>query len=280
MSVELSDRPVFLLGCAWRSGSTLLQRALSTHPELHIWGENHGAVSALADAAHRLQRQRNAIRKSADAYAARGLDGFIANLNPPLAEAGGPAARAWLLAYYREASEALGKPRWGFKDVRYDAAVARFLLSAFPAGRVLFLVRDPVSVLASMATIHWSAGGPRAVIARWSDNTRSFRGWSDPRAMTVRYETLIASSRTEMARIAGHLGLNGADFDLGVFDKVVRGSKSRPGVGLAEVAALLLPAARRATVAAGYTDPLVDPRLALVGALKTSARALLARRRT
>lgn len=40
------DRPVFVLASAWRSGSTLVQRVLSSGPELFVWGESHGALEA------------------------------------------------------------------------------------------------------------------------------------------------------------------------------------------------------------------------------------------
>jgi len=271
-----SERPVFLLGCAWRCGSTLMQRVLSSHPELHVWGENHGVISALAQASDCLERQHLQLDTSAAVFADKGLAGFIPNLNPP-AEVARAAPRAWLLAYYHDATLALGKARWGFKDVRYDAAMARFLLATFPDGRVVFLVRNPISVLASMNGASWyrAAGGARGVMARWSQNTRTFAQWQDSRVLTVRYETLAADPGGEMQRVSQHLGLDAAGFDLRLFDKVVRGGTWTPRVGLAEAATLLRPAARRACQAAGYPDPMDDARLRPASLLASTPRSWL-----
>ena len=74
---------------------------------------------------------------------------------------------------YRRRSPAAGKPRWGFKEVRCDAGHARLLIEAFPDGCIVFLLRDPVSIIASMRgasgyeSWYEYAGGARGVLARW-----------------------------------------------------------------------------------------------------------------
>ena len=83
--VAALERPVFLFGCTWRCGSTLLQRALSSSNELFVWGENQGMSALLHEVEERLaENEERSAREWID-FRARGTDAWIACLNPPLA---------------------------------------------------------------------------------------------------------------------------------------------------------------------------------------------------
>jgi Sulfotransferase family len=176
---------------------------------------------------------------------------------------------------YRRRSPAAGKPRWGFKEVRCDAGHARLLLEAFPDGCIVFLLRDPVSIIASMRgasgyeSWYEYAGGARGVLARWARQTESFLDLADPRVLIVRYDVLVAQPATEMARIARHIEVAKEWLDLGVFDHVVRGVSGAPRIEPREVLELHRPAIRRAAARAGYPDPARDPRTALARGART-----------
>lgn len=74
------ERPVFLLASGWRTGSTLLQRLLCSHPDVHIWGENRGLCDVLEQLYRELLRHRPAASRADLDYQQKGTDGWIANL--------------------------------------------------------------------------------------------------------------------------------------------------------------------------------------------------------
>lgn len=263
------DRPVFLLASAWRSGSTLLQRVLSSGPELFVWGESHGAVERLRLLRDGLARHRGIFAASARAHAARGLDAFIANLNPD-PDRVALACRAWFEAYYAEPTRAKARRRWGFKEVRCDAGHARFLLDLFPEGRVILLVRDPVSVLASLRSVGWYRDAPAAG-EHWRRATESFLDFTDPRALLVRYERLIADPGAELERICAHLDLRVELLDRTHFGRKVRAASGPPTLELPQLIELHRPALREVAMRAGYDDPASDPRLVWSSALRATA---------
>jgi hypothetical protein len=145
------------------------------------------------------------------------------------------ASAAFLLAYYYPETRRLGYDRWGFKEVRHDARAARFLLSCFPAARVIFLVRHLADVLASNAVNDWVAtiGGVRGVASTWVRNVRSFMREKDTRILVVRYEDLVQQSASVCRKIKEHLALTG-DFDTSLLSRPVGASVVQPRLGPAE----------------------------------------------
>lgn len=111
-----------------RCGSTLVQRLLCSHPKVLIWGEHGGALRSWPDA---------------------GFDGFIANLMPPLSGLR-QEARSLLLRLWADPAVELGRPLWGFKEIRYGRGECVGLLSLFPEPRFVHLTRDPRHVLVSL----------------------------------------------------------------------------------------------------------------------------------
>ena len=58
--MQEANKPVFVLASIWRSGSTLVQRLLSSDPEIIIWGEPYGdagILPGLANSARGLLRE-------------------------------------------------------------------------------------------------------------------------------------------------------------------------------------------------------------------------------
>jgi hypothetical protein len=278
-----SERPVFLLGSAWRSGTTLLQRVLSSGPELFVWGENLGMSTDLRRMAERLATYDEMSAREWREFHTRGIAAWIACLNPP-APGAREALRAFYGAYYEPRTAELGRARWGFTEVRHGAATAAFLGALFPHARFLFILRNPVDVVASMATLSWYAaeGGAAGVAGTWRANTDSLLRWQDPRLLVVRYDTLIAEPRGESERIARHLDLDLAALDLSLFAERQRGFKARPALGLEERRELQRTELVAVATRAGY-DVLGDARLRLGAAaaesMYISARAVALRLR-
>lgn len=243
-------RPIFILACTFRSGSTFVQRLINSTGQAFIWGENVGLTEELSAAVAKLRSWREISAGQRRSLESDGTRAWIANLTPDVDEL--ESARAFLLSLYAEPTQRLGVKRWGFKEVRHDAAAAAFLLEAFPAARVILLVRDPSDVLASMATSAWyeQAGGAEAIATAWTQATASFAALDDPRALLLRLEDV--SRPDTLRRLARHLELDSARFDKALLDHPVRGSTSTPSLGDAERKALQDPALRTLSRSLGY----------------------------
>lgn len=222
--------PVFVFGCAWRCGSTLLQRYLNSTGRMFVWGENVGLVTSLGMAFDAIASWDALSAEQSAAYETQRETAWVAKLNPPLLNAATITVRAALDAYYGPATLARGLSRWGFKEVRHGEKEARLLLSAYPNARIVFLVRRFDDVLASNAATSWfdSVGGAEGVAAQWASSCHSMRDLSDPRVLVLRYEDLCASSRPATARIAAHLDVPHDCFDANVLSARVRGSPHLP----------------------------------------------------
>lgn len=227
---DVGQAPVFVFGCAWRCGSTLLQRYLNSTGEVFVWGENMGLVTSLAAAFDGVASWASLSAEQAAAHGDRGNSAWIANLNPPLRDAITATVREALGAYYAPATLERGVRRWGFKEVRYGALEADLLLRAFPDARVIFLVRDPAGVLDSMASASWfdRIGGVDGVVSQWITVCQSMQALRDPRVMTLRYEDLCGAPQRSTERLAAHLSLPVERFDARVLVTRVRGEQPPP----------------------------------------------------
>lgn len=221
--------PTFVFGCSWRCGSTLLQRIINSSGKIFIWGEHAGLISSCARAYDELITLQPLADRQAQSLAIRGEQAWVANLTPPLALLS-DAFRGMLVSYYEPPTRAKGIERWGFKEVRYDANVAKFLLSLFPEGRVLFLVRHPVDVIASNAANDWysNIGGEEAVLEQWKRSCQSFADQEDERVLCVRYEDLVSNPSSTLKDVAEHIELHQNFFSPSALKSKVRGAKNQP----------------------------------------------------
>jgi hypothetical protein len=234
------EAPVFILGCTWRCGSTLLQRLLCTVDDLLIWGENLAISSLFMDMCARLRSKEERSRIERAAFRQKG-DTWIANMRPPL-DSVDELCRQWLSGFYGPATLSFGKSRWGFKEVRHDALVADFLRHLYPAGRVVLLIRNPVDVTASMRSsmrTWYHQAGARSVLDTWCRNVASFLE-ARHRHFLIRYEDLVAKPAETLATLETELALNAGAIGRGPLDVVLRGGRRNvpPELGEEEVLAL------------------------------------------
>lgn len=217
--------PVLVLAAGQRCGSTLIQRLLSSHPDVLIWGEHAGQLRQLLAVAERLHgwtAEHGEVGRLG--YARSGHQSFMANMTPE-ASAVDDAARGFVEALFARPAAAMGRPVWGLKEVRYGLAEASALRALFPDCRVVHIVRDPRDILRSLEV--WERGGwPRSdtelAIGDWVRVGASF--W-EPEVelpswvLQVRYEDLIADPETWRVRIGEHCGLAPELLDARVFDR-------------------------------------------------------------
>ncbi len=132
----------------------------------------------------------------------------------------------------------------------------------------MFLLRNPVDVVASMSTMSWygTVGRARGVLDTWRRNSESMLRWGDERLLVVRYESLVHDPHGELERIARHVGLPTKELDPSPLTQLVRGFQGQPTLGIEERRALQRAPIRDLAERLGY-DVSSDPRMRLRSAL-------------
>lgn len=255
------DKPVFVIGCTFRCGSTFLQRLINSSGQAFIWGENVGISEELSIMVRKLDSWEEISRNQAGDLAQLGTRAWIANLNPPTRQSGRAAARAFLTTLYEDATRQLGYARWGFKEVRGGARTAEFLLDLYPEARVILLVRRPEAVLASMATSAWYAhnGGAEGILEQWCEGATGFLALRHPGTCLLRLEDFARSPESTVGRLGSHLGIEPRHFDHGLLQQQVRGSTRPPSIDPELLGACNTPVIGRLVSALGYDEAGTSP---------------------
>ncbi|TDB84585.1 sulfotransferase [Actinomadura sp. KC216] len=208
------DRPIFVFGCP-RSGTTLLQLMLHSHPRVAIPVETKFLLPAytarceFGDLEVRENRRALADWITGDRttkFHALGLDAAevadeIVAAPPTLGSALGVVLRAYARRF--------GKPRWGDKRPSYFRH-ADALLRMFPDAQFVHLIRDGRDCVASLQEMPWYGQDFHHAVCVWReaiDHGRrlSARLGSDA-YYELQYERLVADPADELARLCGFLG--------------------------------------------------------------------------
>ena len=218
------DSPIFVLGAGWRTGSTLLQRVISSAPGVLVWGEpwsEANLVPRLASTLAFLDPELGHFDGAGTVLRADhdlpGPDDWTALLSPPPARLV-EAHRALLDEAFRAPALEHGCDRWGVKEVVWDGDCLRLLQLVYPRARFVLVVRDPRTQWRSyrpMTTpypwfFRWPGEpvrGPLAFASMWDRLVRDFveaEAESEDVAL-FRYEDL--GSPAERDRLAAHVDL-------------------------------------------------------------------------
>jgi Sulfotransferase family len=201
----VSVRPVFVLSLP-RSGSTLLQRMLATHPEVATTSEPWLLLPQLY-----ALRERGAAAEYGHRTAARAIADFAASL---------PGGRDDYLAEVRRSALALyeraaGDAAWFLdKTPRYHLVVDE-IMALFPDARFVFLWRNPLAVAASMIDSfgrgHWNLDRYEVDLHGGIERLVAAHARRDPRAVALRFEDVVADPGATTRAVFELLGLDAAE---------------------------------------------------------------------
>ncbi len=208
--------PLIVIG-AGRSGTTLLMRALSAHPQMSFHGENDFLAPRLWRETvgnrswHDWERQFKSNASSSRATAPL----------PPLHRRALAALEAHAgLAAAEHVARLLGVGRacaaWGYKElwngsVSFDHPWSTYD-GVFPRAAWLHLVRDPFAFATSAA--RWNVrpltrAHLRELLVIWTAvQERSRERWETGRYSRIRYEDMVADPQGTLAPILASLGLD------------------------------------------------------------------------
>lgn len=204
--------PFFILGCP-RSGTTLLQVLLDSHPALAIppesfifdrFGPLLGTYGDLADPAR--LRALAADVLADERIRDWGLRATPAELLERTAERSAAGLFDALFSLYARQS---GKTRWGDKTPQHALRIPE-LLAVYPGARIIHLIRDGRDVAESTARI---AIGPCSILAiarRWRRYMETVAaasaGLPADQFLEVRFEDLVRDPAAARRRIMSFIG--------------------------------------------------------------------------
>jgi len=219
-----SPTPVFLLSLP-RSGSTLAQRILTAHPEVHSTPEPWLLLPHFYALKH-----HGAYAEYGHVAAAYAIEEFCEQL---------PGGRGDYVAGLRELALGLygsvsppGTRYFLDKTPRYHL-IPDEILEAFPEAKFVFLWRNPLAVAASMietwAGGRWNLYRHKVDLFDGLENLISCYESNRDRVCAVRYEDLITDPETSWREVFGYLEL---PFDGSVLENFgsveLRGRKGDP----------------------------------------------------
>lgn len=199
---DCKEAPIFIFGCCWRSGSTLLQRLCAS--EGLIWGEPYESTYLWEHLCAPLHFLADSWPPPHYIYQQQSLEWLsknnTANLFPRV-EFLEQAYRTFTKQLLQVPAAQLGD-RWGAKFVRSNSDLAAMLRWIYPCCKIVFLLRNPYDCLTSWSRWTGSVGTvydrPDLPISAtrlaevWQRNTQSFLADNEKsNSLVVRYESLI-----------------------------------------------------------------------------------------
>jgi hypothetical protein len=209
-----SDRPIFVVGCP-RSGTTMLQLMLHSHPRIAIPPETRFVVTAyeqrrtfgdLEVPANRRALAQWIVGRRETKFQDLGLDPEQVTQE---IVAGPPALGAALGTVFRAYARRFDKPRWGDKRPTYIQHLDG-LLRLFPDAQVVHLIRDGRDCVASLKEVSWYKRDAFHAAATWTqaiDLGRRAAARLGPDAYYhLQYEHLVENPAEELRALCAFLG--------------------------------------------------------------------------
>lgn len=210
----MTDRPVFVVGCA-RSGTTMLQLMLHSHPRLAVPPETrflervYTSRRVHGDMRDPLNRRKLATWIATDRltkFRDLGIDkdDFIQQATH------GPASLGSVVGTtFRMYADRFGKARWGDKRPSYVRKVD-MLRRLFPDAQFVHLIRDGRDCVASLKEMPWYTHNTFHAVSAWAEaidaGSKLRKTLPEHSYYELRYEDITADPATEMKKLCGFLG--------------------------------------------------------------------------
>lgn len=236
--------PIFLLSAGWRSGSTLVQRLISSASGMLLWGEPYHRCRYIQCMAAALKPITEGwpgpemLLGSQDA--SRLSESWIANLYPDFNDLH-LAHRAFLDSLFCEPAVRRGYKRWGLKEVRFGRDEIAYLRWLYPNARFVLLIRDPRHAWRSYRGKIWYISWPDQPVYTVATFTRIWHALAADflaeaaakDVLLIRYEDLVQGGEAVDA-LEAHLDVQ---VDRGVLSNRVSGAQGakkspRPSAGM------------------------------------------------
>ncbi len=208
-----TDRPIIVVGCA-RSGTTLVQVMIQSHPRLAMPPENRFLMPV-----YRRRLEFGDLREPANREA---VAQFITGRKTKFGDLGidpdavrqrfnevEPTIGSLIGSVLALYAERYGKARWGDKRPNYVQHL-EVLLRLFPDAQILHVIRDGRDCVASLKHMPWWTFGYPASVYKWVQALKTAE-WAratlrPDQYFEVRYEDLVARPRAELERLCAYLG--------------------------------------------------------------------------
>jgi hypothetical protein len=192
-----------------RSGTTLLRLMIDAHPNVAIPAETHflPALKAFMGLSDARTAFLSAIVGSAQ-WSDFGLS--RADLEDDLSRAGPLEIADCVRRFYGRYAALRGKSRWGDKTPAYVQCM-QDIHAILPESRFIHIVRDGRDVALSMRGLWFGVGDDvQGQARRWVSWIRVAQEQARalPHYCEVRYETLLAAPRAELARVCDFVDLD------------------------------------------------------------------------
>lgn len=207
----MNENPVYIVGLD-RSGKTPLRLALSTHSNLaltrrtYMWTRFFQRYGDLA----RKENLERCLSALAQQKTIRRFSVDIGRIRQEFSE-GEPSYPYLFSLFHRQFAEKLGKKRWG-EQVGLGEHYAPMIIEAFPAARVIHMVRDPRNrceeIFRSAPPI-FRMGKIGALTASWLYSVRIARRNQTlypEQYKVVKYEKLLTSPEKTLREICDFIG--------------------------------------------------------------------------
>jgi len=209
-----NSRPLFVLGCP-RSGTTLLQQMLHSHPRIAFPSETR-FVHTSYERRHEfgdLEVKENRRRLAEWIVKGKDTKFRVLGLDPDAVieeiVQGPPTLGSAIAIVFRAYARMHGRPRWGDKRPSYFRRVP-MLRRMFPDAQFVHLVRDGRDAVSSLIRMPWFEGDLIAAALTWReavDTGRRLAHRLGPGTFhELRYEDLVADPETSLRRLCAFLG--------------------------------------------------------------------------
>jgi hypothetical protein len=201
-----SKSPIFIVGEP-RSGTTLMNTLLAAHPNIAIpysetkflsyWMKQNPSQSGCHPEDFNTFWV-NYINSKSFSYLGIDADAVLARIST----ANTYNYQTIFTSLMEEYALKMRKPRWGEKTPAHYLYL-NVLFEWYPQARIIWMLRDPRAVVASLINTPWARGSIVSYSQRWCKSICLFeqRWVRDERVKLVKYERLVQDPKSEMEQV-------------------------------------------------------------------------------